>query len=80
MSRFYRLLEDGQLGFRRAASFTSYPGLFGVELVDRDAEEAFWVYDHPPVAVYERVAPVPWPRFRGTVCSYGPAPGCVRSR
>jgi MFS family permease len=80
MSRFYRLLGDGRLGFRRAAEFTSYPRLFGVELVDRDAEEAFWVYDHPPVAIYERVAPVSWPRFRETLCSYGPAPGCARRR
>ncbi|MGH3066735.1 MAG: hypothetical protein ACRDOF_10615, partial [Gaiellaceae bacterium] len=80
MWRFYRLLEDERLGFRRAAEFTSYPSLFGIELVDRDAEEAFWVYDHPPVAIYERVAQVPWPRFRETLCSYGPAPGCVRNR
>jgi hypothetical protein len=80
MWRFYRLLEDERLGFRRAAEFTSYPSLFGVELVDEDAEEAFWVYDHPPVAIYERVGPLTWPRFRETLCSYGPAPGCVRSR
>lgn len=80
MWRFYRLLEDERLGFRLAASFTSYPSLFGVELVDRDAEEAFWVYDHPPVAIYERVAPVGWRRFREMLCSYGPAPGCARNR
>jgi Dolichyl-phosphate-mannose-protein mannosyltransferase len=80
MWRFYRLLEDERLGFRRAAEFTSYPSLFGVELVDRDAEEAFWVYDHPPVAIYERIAPVSWSRFRERVCSYGPAPGCARNR
>jgi hypothetical protein len=80
MWRFYRLLEDERLGFRKAAAFTSYPSLFGIELVDRDAEEAFWVYDHPPVAIYERVAPLSWLRFREMLCSYGPAPGCVRSR
>jgi hypothetical protein len=76
MSRFYRLLDEGRLGFRRAAEFTSYPRLLGVELVDRGAEEAFWVYDHPPVRIYVRVAPMSWPRFRATMCSYGPAPGC----
>jgi hypothetical protein len=80
MWRFYRLLDDGQLGFRRAASFTSYPGLLGMELVDRSAEEAFWVYDHPPVTIYEHVAAVSWARFREALCSYGPAPGCARSR
>ncbi len=80
MWRFYRLLDDERLGFRRAAEFTSYPGLLGVELVDREAEEAFWVYDHPPVVIYERVAPLSWQRFRETMCSYGPAPGCVLSR
>ena len=80
MWRFYRLLDDGQLGFRRVAAFTSYPSLLGIDLVDRGAEEAFWVYDHPPVAIYERVAPVSWPRFRQIMCSYGPAPGCARKR
>jgi Dolichyl-phosphate-mannose-protein mannosyltransferase len=80
MSRFYRLLEEGRLGFRQAAQFTSYPSLPGFELVDRGAEEAFWVYDHPPVAIYEHVSPMSWPRFRATLCSYGPAPGCARTR
>jgi len=80
MSRFYRLLAEERLGFRRAAEFTSYPELFGVTLVDSGADEAFWVYDHPPVVVYERTEPLSWPGFRRTLCSYGPAPGCVRNR
>ena len=80
MSRFYRLLDRGQLGFRSAARFESFPRLFGVTVSDRDAEEAFWVYDHPPVEIYERFEPVPWQRFRAQVCAEVPAQVCGRSR
>lgn len=80
MSRFYRLLDQGQLGFRRAAKFTSFPRLLGVTVSDQEAEEAFWVYDHPPVVIYQRFEPVSWPRFRTVLCPDGLAQGCERSR
>jgi hypothetical protein len=80
MARFYRLLDQGQLGFREAAKFTSFPRLLGVTVSDQDAEEAFWVYDHPPVVIYQRFEPVSWPRFRTILCPDTPAQGCERSR
>jgi hypothetical protein len=80
MSRYYRLLDQGQLGFRTAATFESFPRLFGVAISDQDAEEAFWVYDHPPVVIYERFEPLSWRRFRTILCSGTDAQGCGRSR
>jgi MFS family permease len=79
MSPFYRRLDEGLLGFRAVARFTSYPRLLGVTVSDQDAEEAFWVYDHPPVVVYRRAEPLPWSRFRALLCSGDAAQAC-RSR
>jgi Dolichyl-phosphate-mannose-protein mannosyltransferase len=76
MVRFYDLLQHGRLGYRQAAQFTSYPRLLGIELRDLDAEEAFWVYDHPVVKIYRRVAPLTWRRFRATMCAGARLPGC----
>ena len=77
MARFYDELFAGRLGFVRAASFTSYPSLFGLQLDDLRAEEAFWVYDHPPVRVYRRVAPLQWDEFKATLCPEPVSPHCV---
>jgi YYY domain-containing protein len=52
--RYYRALFDGTLGFARVAEFTSYPTLLGIAIPDRSAEEAFSVYDHPRVLVFEK--------------------------
>jgi hypothetical protein len=77
MVRYYRQLFAGRLGFVRAARFGSEPELFGVQLHDIGAEEAFWVYDHPPVLVYRKEHALSWPEFRGRLCSPLPAPpGC----
>ena len=62
MTRFYRELESGTLGFMKAAEFTSYPkldcSLFSAHcflLIDDSlAEESFWVYDHPKVEIYKK--------------------------
>ena len=52
--RYYRALFDGSLGFELVAEFKATPSLFGIPISDISAEEAFWVYDHPPVLVFRR--------------------------
>jgi hypothetical protein len=52
---FYRDLLAGRLGWERAATFSSFPTLFGVAVDDSQAEESFSVYDHPQVIVLRRV-------------------------
>ncbi|MEA3334391.1 MAG: DUF2298 domain-containing protein [Chloroflexota bacterium] len=54
-NRFYELLFAGQLGYELAAEFTSFPGLFGVEIDDQSADESFWVYDHPRTLIFRKV-------------------------
>ena len=68
MSRFYDELFAGRLGFSPVASFTSRPGLLGLEIDDLRAEEAFWVYDHPPVRILGRDGPLDWEDFRSALC------------
>jgi hypothetical protein len=74
MVRYYRQLFAGRLGFTRVAQFVSEPELFGVQLHDIDAEEAFWVYDHPPVYIYKRDRRLSWAEFRERLCSPAPRP------
>jgi YYY domain-containing protein len=54
--RYYRALFNGQLGFERIADFSSYPSLFGLQLPDQSAEEAWSVYDHPRVQIFRKTA------------------------
>ena len=53
-TRYYELLFDEKLGFRLKKTFTSYPGLFGLTIVDDRADESFTVYDHPKVLIFEK--------------------------
>ncbi len=76
MTRFYDELFAGRLPFERVARFESYPSLLGLELRDRRAEEAFWVYDHPPVTIFRRTAPLDWETFRTRLCPRPVAPHC----
>ena len=76
MARFYDELFAGRLPFERVATFESYPSLLGLELRDRRAEEAFWVYDHPPVTIFRRTGRLDWETFRTQLCPQPVAPHC----
>jgi YYY domain-containing protein len=51
---YYEGLEDGSLGFDLVASFTRTMQLGPIKISTRSAEEAFSVYDHPPVMIYKK--------------------------
>lgn len=50
-SKYYQALFDSSLGFKQIAKFTSYP-VFN----DTSAEEAFTVYDHPTVYIFQKTS------------------------
>src|SRR5207247_1260597 len=65
-TEYFRLLFGGQLGFQLVHEETSYPSLFGIPLKDDrvtgyrglaaqlQPDEAFTVYDHPHVTVFQK--------------------------
>lgn len=52
--RYYEWLEDGTLGFDKVAEFTRPMIFLGLPISTRSAEEAFSVYDHPPVVIFKK--------------------------
>lgn len=54
--RYYQLLESGDLGFERVATFRVRPSFLGISIDDSSAEESFTVYDHPEVRIYRKTA------------------------
>ena len=53
-TRFYDLLESGELGFRLEKEFTRYPSLGPFSISDHDADESFINYDHPRVLIFAK--------------------------
>lgn len=57
-TKFYELLFAGKLGFQLVGEFTSYPRLDGLVFNDDNSEEAFTVYDHAKVLLFQKVQPI----------------------
>lgn len=51
---FFESLDNGALGFERVATFVNRPSLGWFSLDDSAAEEAFSVYDHPEVRIWQK--------------------------
>ncbi len=43
------------MGYELAGDFETYPSLFGIKINDQNADESFWVYDHPRTLIYKKV-------------------------
>ncbi|MEM7094033.1 MAG: DUF2298 domain-containing protein [Actinomycetota bacterium] len=54
MTEYYQRLFDGSLGFELVETFSNPPSLFGITIDDSNAEEAFTLYDHPTVFIWEK--------------------------
>jgi len=70
---YYRLLFSNQLGFLKAADFTSYPSLGPIRIPDDSAEETFTVYDHPRVLLFRRTKEFSPQRLRQMLLAALPA-------
>jgi hypothetical protein len=53
-AQYYNDLFAEKLNFTKVAEFTNRPNLWGVEIIDDNADESFTVYDHPRVIIYQR--------------------------
>lgn len=53
-NRYYDLMFGEQLGFVRAAHFTTPPSLLGLTFADHEADESWSLYDHPQVSIFEK--------------------------
>jgi len=55
-TEYYRLLFNGELGFKPVAVFTSYPRLGPFVIHDDDASDLWVNYDHPKVMLFQKSA------------------------
>ena len=53
-TEYYRRLFSGELGFKLVHEESSYPSLGPWVINDDSAEEAFTVYDHPKVLIFQK--------------------------
>jgi YYY domain-containing protein len=58
ISRYYTLLESGQLGFQLVYESDDALHLGPFRINDRSADESFTVNDHPHVRIYKKVVPL----------------------
>jgi YYY domain-containing protein len=63
-SEYYRLLEQGQLGFRLVYEARVTPRLGPLRIDDLTTDESFTVYDHPRVRIYQKVDSLSWEELR----------------
>ncbi len=52
--RYYELLFQERLGLKLEARFTAWPGFGPLEIIDLDADQSFFDYEHPPVLVFKK--------------------------
>lgn len=71
---YYEALFSGDLGFRPAADFSSYPSLGPLRFPTDRAEEQFTVYDHPRVLLFRKTEAFSADRVRSLLS------GAIRTR
>ncbi len=54
-NKIYDSLQDGSLGYKQIARFSSYPQLGPLILNDELTEETFTVFDHPTITVFKNI-------------------------
>ncbi len=53
-AQYYNDLFAEKLNFTKVAEFTNRPNLWGIEIIDDNADESFTVYDHPRVLIFQK--------------------------